>query len=228
MQLPKETAHYSIRVRYGRYVARRLKSAGLGTISEDCLKTTHALRVEGRASEDADDAIQDALADRDAADDDLDIAAQNARLAIASRGLSAVTEEPYTSIFDRGIGYYTAAPLDEEEARYNEFVTRLDAHLPASDATRKETVKAIKAGLVDFKRGVTALQAARSAASIQSTKLLHVTEKWERQMERCYGLLVADLGKARAEKFFPRASSSRSAEPVAAPADAPLATPATK
>jgi hypothetical protein len=224
MQLPRANSQYAVRVRYGRYVARRLKRGGLGPLAEDVLHTTQSLRAAGRAVEDADDAVQDALADRDGADDDLDAATQHARNTLAGRAVHAVNEEPYTLIFDRGVGYYIAAPLDQETARYGELVERLEAHLPASDEVRRTAVKAVKKGLKDFEDATKALAHARSAALMETTKLHHATEKWERQLEKCYGLLVADLGKAAAERFFPRArtiSSTATDEPVTTPTPAP-------
>jgi hypothetical protein len=165
---------------------------------------TNALREAGRAWEDADDAIQDALADRDGADDDLDIAAQGARNTLAGRGVEAVTQAPYTDIFPEGISYYTAAPLDQEVKRYTEFKKRLAEHLPAADDVRKKTVKAIEAGLKDFNAGAAAVDDARTAEALASTKLAKMSDAWETQMEKTYGALVSEMGRAAAERFFPR------------------------
>src|SRR5262245_12408938 len=118
MQLPASTSSYQTRVRYGRYVARRLRRGKHTRLADEAITATSALREAGRAWDDTEDAAQDALADRDAADDDLDVAAQEARNSLAGRSLDAVKQEPYTNIFPQGIGYYTAAPLDEEVKRY--------------------------------------------------------------------------------------------------------------
>ncbi len=50
------------------------------------------------------DPIQDALADRDGFDDDLDEAAQASRLHLAARRLDAVKGAPYTLIYPDGVG----------------------------------------------------------------------------------------------------------------------------
>ncbi len=71
MQLPGSTSHFSVCIRYGRYVARRLKRARLTSLANDATKATAAVLAAGRAAEDADGPVQDAMADRDAADDDL-------------------------------------------------------------------------------------------------------------------------------------------------------------
>src|SRR5690348_4630524 len=102
-------------------------------MAESVTKATLLLRTVGRALEDADDAVQDAIADRDAADDDLDTMAQEARANLAGRGATAVKEEPYTLVYHAGIGYYTAATLDEQHPRYMELKQRVTEHLPASD-----------------------------------------------------------------------------------------------
>jgi hypothetical protein len=49
--------------------------------------------------------MQDAMAGSDATDDDLDTAAQEARVKLAGRSADAVTKAPYTQIFPEGIGF---------------------------------------------------------------------------------------------------------------------------
>lgn len=207
MRLPASSSSYRQRVRFGRYVASRLRRAKLTQIAADVVSITQKLREEGRAQEDAEDATQDALADRDGADDDLDSAAQEARANLAGRSADAVKREPYTHIFPSGLAYYTAAPLDEEEKRYGELKKRLVEHLPADDEVRKRTLKAIDAGLKDFTRGSTEVDAARTAESLAATRLAKATDAWTRTIERAYGALVAEMGRAAAEQFFPRARS---------------------
>lgn len=206
MQLPPATSSYRVRVRYGRYVVRRLRRAKQDQLAADAATVTNALRENGRSWEDADDAIQDALADRDAADDDLDSAAQIARNALAGRSVGAMQESPYTDIFPAGIGYYTAAPLDEEVKRYGELGERLTEHLPATDQVRKTAVKAIDAGVTDFEAAVKQLDKVQTAEALASTRLSKATDAWTKQMEKTYGVLVAELGRTAAERFFPRMS----------------------
>ena len=103
MQLPGSTSHYSACVRYGPYVARRLKRARLTSLANDATKSTAAVLAAGRAAEDADGPVQDAMADRDAADDDLDARAQDARAKLAGRSADAITKTPYTQIFPDGV-----------------------------------------------------------------------------------------------------------------------------
>jgi hypothetical protein len=191
----------------------------LTALATSALKVTQTLRELGRAVEDADDTIQDALADRDGADDDLDSAAQEARAALGGRSADAVKNTPYTSIFPDGISYYTAAPLDEEEQRYGELKDRLGEHLPGTDAVRKKTSKAIDHGLADWKAAADELKKARTAESLSATKLATATEAWTRQMEKTYGALVGEVGKAKAEAFFPQVRGKRStpADPTAPP-----------
>ena len=114
MKLPQERAGYLVVVKYTRYVARRLRASGRLLLAAELQGQGMALRAKGRAWEDAEDALQDALADRDAADETLDGEAQTARSALAGRGITASKEEPYTLIFGEGIAYYTAATLDQE------------------------------------------------------------------------------------------------------------------
>lgn len=212
MRLPPPSAHYSQCVRYGRYLARRLRRAKLATLAADVEKVTVAVRATGRALEDADDPIQDAIADRDASDDDLDGAAQAARAKLAGRSADADRKPPFTLIFHEGLAYYTAAPLDEEVARYGELKVRLEEHLPANDKVRTTTVAAIDTGLGAFSTAAAALTKARTGESLASTRLTSARESWEKQVEKTYGALVLEMGRAAAERFFPQIRGKKTKE----------------
>ena len=204
MRLPGPTAHFSQHVRFGNYAARRVRRARFAALAADAEKATTAVLAAGRALEDADKPIQDALADRDGFDDDLDEAAQHARANLAGRSADAIKKAPYSLIFPDGIGYYTAAPLDEEVRRYGELKRRIEEHLPSNDAVRIQTVAAIDAGLDGFSTSVAALAKARTEEALASTRLTAAIEAWEKQMEKTYGALVAERGRSTADKFFPR------------------------
>lgn len=218
MQLPKENAAAAVRVRYGRYVARRLRRAGYAALSESLAQSTAALKSAARSADDSEELIEDALADRDAADAALDTAAQEARNRLAGRGLQAAQESPYTDLFPLGIGYYTAATLDEQERRYKELADRAETHLPKTDEVRKALVPVLVAGLKAWREGVTAVDDARTEAAKAGTVVAKATDAWRRQVEKTYGALVQELGRAGAEGFFPR---SRSGARVAAPTPTP-------
>ena len=165
------------------------------------------LRELGRAWEDSDDANQDALADRDGADDDLDAIAKDARANLAGRSADAVKKAPYTQIFPEGIAYYTAAPLDEEERRYGELSDRLIEHLPKTDPVVKSAPKKIAKGIDDFKKASKALANARTAEALAATRLDVAEEAWVRQIEKTYAALIDEGGRAYAEAFFPARSA---------------------
>lgn len=210
MRLPHANAHYSHRVRFGRYVERRLRTDKRVALADDVAISTTSVLTSGRALEDTIGPVQEALADRDAADDGLDGAAQAARLGLASRSVGADKEEPYTQIFHKGIGYYTAATLDQEESRYGELKSRLVEHLPANDAVRTSTIAAIDAGILAFKNALAALNTARTGESLAKTRLESAEEAWERQMTKVYGILVAEIGRTAADSFFPQIRTSKS------------------
>ena len=209
MQLPREISHFLLIARFGRYVGRRLRRAGKAGLAKDTLTAVTTLRTKGRAWEDTDDAVQDAMADRDACDDDLDAIAQEARNGLAGRGVSAAREEPYTLIFQDGIGYYIAAPLDEEVTRYTELSERLTAHLPAADPIRKSAVPAIKKGIAAFKVATSELDGAERLQAHARTDLDRAIRGLLRQLEKVYGLLMADEGKSNAEAFFPKTRTAK-------------------
>jgi hypothetical protein len=210
MRLPQDGAHYSHRIRSGRYTERRLRTAKRLTMANDLAAATTAVLKAGRDLEDTIGPVQEAIADRDVADDDLDAAAQHARLTLASRALGADKKAPYTSIFHEGIGYYTAARLEDEVARYGELKSRLAEHLPATDDVRTSTIAAIDAGIAAFTAAMNAVSAARTQESLAKTHLEVEEEAWERQMTKVYGILLAELGRPAAEAFFPKTRSSKS------------------
>lgn len=212
MYLPPASAHYSRRVRVGRYVERRLRRAGRVDLADSVKAATTAVRQCGRLLEDADDPVQEALADRDAADDQLDDLAQDARAALAGRSADAAKKPPYNLIFHSGIGYYTAATLDQEVPRYGELAGRLAEHLPETDEVRKATIPALQAGIAAFTTASETLTKARTEEALAGTRLDAAEESWERLLTKVYGLLVADLGKAAAERFFPKKPKTKKGE----------------
>jgi hypothetical protein len=153
--------------------------------------------------------VQDARADRDAADDELDTIAQDARANLAGRSADAIKKAPYTLIFPEGVGYYTAAPIDEEKKRYDELQKRLSEHLPSGDEIRTLAVPKIAAGLAAFDAAEKALAASLTAESLVGTRLDAAEDAFRRLMTKVYGLLVSELGKPAAEKFFPKPSGAR-------------------
>gem|GEM_PF-2375744 len=193
--MPNSDALFSTRTICGRYLlARRLRQARFTTLAADVEQATALVKQAGRALEDAEQPIQDFIADRDGFDGDLDFAAQSERKELAGRSLDAVRTEPYKSPFDKGIGYDLAAPLDQENARYRELVARSEAHLPADDQLRIATVKALTQGLEGFNEAVRQLEDARVQYSVLATRLANAVEAWDRQVEKTYGALVVELG----------------------------------
>jgi hypothetical protein len=120
---------------------------------------------------------------------------------------------PYTLLYPDDIGYYTAAPLDEEVQRYGELKSRHEEHLPAADEVRIKTVAAVDVGLDGFRGAVDALTKARTAESLAATRLTAATESWEKQVEKTYGALVAEVGRIKAERFFPRVRGKKTEVP---------------
>jgi len=76
--------------------------------------------------------------------------------------------------------------------------------LPASDKVRTATIGVIDTGLADFAKGTSELTTARNAASIADGHLSTAEDAWEKQMEKTYGALVVEFGRASADRFFPK------------------------
>jgi hypothetical protein len=204
MRLPQQTASYSVRVDFGRYVEGSLLYARIGELAGPVKQVTQKLKSAGRTWEDAAEPVQYALAERDAADRDLDRTAQHARLTLASTDTAAIREEPYTAIFPFGIDYYTSAPLDEQETRYTELVERLEAHLPADHPVRLEAVPKLQAGISAFADAEKRVASARRTQALARTALASAAESFDRVLERTYGALIERFGRKDAETYFPR------------------------
>lgn len=196
----------------GRYVARRLKTAGLAAQAQQLLALAAAVRTAGRAWEDGHDPVDDAMADRDAADLALDTAAQEARFALASRGMHAVREAPYTDIFPDGIHAYIVAPLDEQVARYRDLVRRVNLHLAADDAVRVALVPKIEAGLAAWTGASDRLEAARAERAILRDALDKAIDALDRQLKKTRAALTVEFDARTAASFFPRAAKAKAAE----------------
>lgn len=211
MQLPKPTAAPERWTEFGNYTARRLRRAREDETAQRIESATALVKESARIWRDAAEAAYVATADRDAADSDLDFTAQTARVSLAGRGVGADKEAPYTLIFHRGISYYTAAPLDEEIARYSELKERLEKNLAIDDGVRAAAVPAIEAGIQAFAAARETLAAARRRQALALTDLEAAEEALGVLLERTYGALVQTYGKKKAETFFPRKAPKRKA-----------------
>lgn len=209
MQLPKDQSQYTVRTRFGRYAARRLKCARFDDLAEECSLATRSLREAGRAEEDTEDAVQDAMAARDAAGDTLASLVKDLRHALAGRSLNAAKEAPYTRVFPDGVEHYTAAPQGEVVARHRQLVYRMEQHLPAGDDLRARYPERITRAAEDYADAVTALEVARHAQREAGHRLDEAASAWNQTLVRAYGTLIARRGKAEAERFFPRVHPAR-------------------
>lgn len=218
MQLPSQSARWSVRVVFGGYVARRLQREGHHALAKSALAVTQGVIAAGRALEDARFAAQYVLADRDAADDQLDEAAKDLRHGLAARSRNAVNEAPFTAIFPEGLGYYTAATLSEQVTRYGELRARAESHLGTKDALRKPILDRLDRGTAAWREAVGALDEAHATESLATTALSKAVSDFDRQMTRTYGTLLADHGKDSARRLFPstrRRGASDASEPGA-------------
>jgi hypothetical protein len=213
MQLPKHNRNYQTQVDYGRYVAARLRQAKKDDLAQGVEQASQAVKDKGRSWQDLSEAVSGDLARRDAADEALDAVAQDFRLNLASRGVGADKQAPYTSIFPKGVAYYTAAPLGENPARYKELLTRAGAALPASDTALSSILSGLPTLIANFQQAVAALDSARAQAGVARTALESSVDDWLVQMEKTYGVLAAELTRKGADRFFPRPSTPVVDEP---------------
>ena len=226
MQLPRTDASIDVRLAYARGLSGRLLFDGHLALSDRVEAATTALLGAVRAVQDQEGPVQRAVAIRDAADGALDGLTRRVRAQLAARELDAVKEAPYLDIFPKRIGYYTRARLMHQTQRYTELIGRLDAALDDDDDVRTTCLPALRAGIEAWQAAVDDVEAARVALALARTTRDTLTDAWALELERVYGLLVTELGKRRAERFFPRVRTRRAptstlAEDDAAPEPSP-------
>ncbi len=204
MQLPHAAAATTHRLSFSIYLARRLRRAKLTDQASSVSSATQSLLELSRAWEDLERSGQEALADRDSADDDIDRLAQDLRFKLASRSRDAVGKAPYTLIFPEGIRHYLEAPFDEQNARYTQLSARLVENLAEDDPVRTEEVPKLEAALTGFNEAVKALEQSRNAETRAKDQLRDAEASWKVLMEQVYGALVSQVGRKEADRYFPK------------------------
>ena len=218
MRLPQKKAAPSVRRAYGIYVATRLTTADEDASSVQ--QATETVKLAARALEDIAESVPTALAHRDARDDILDDLAQQVRLALSSRSTTATKEAPYKMVFHKGMGYYLNAPIPENANRYRDLAARLTSALAKGDPVL-EFVAPIVESATAYEQAAAATDKARNEVGLARTKLDAAEEDWDRAIEKTYGFLISEYGKAKAERFFPRLSKR---DEVVSDDDAPAPT----
>jgi len=85
---------------------------------------------------------------------------------------------------------------------------RIQEHLAGDDAG-KAALAGIEAGLTAFRAATTGLHDAQAKESIAGTRARSAIHAFERQMEKTYGVLLVEVGKTQAERFFPKVRTGR-------------------
>lgn len=191
-------------VRFTRYVIRRLKRNGLNELASPLEAAFLEHLLLGRAWEDCEFPYQDALADRDALDDEGDELVRDLHHALGSRSRTARKEPPYTAVFPDGLGYYTRSPITEQEARRGEILSRADTNLPPDDLART-FLTPIKANLETWSAAKKLADGAMLAQDVAREKLQASRTRLDGLLTSTWGKLTDQLGsKARADRYFPK------------------------
>lgn len=208
MYLPSAKSSWTIHVRFGSYVARRLRTAQLNDLTEAVKAASLKAQELGRLCEDASSVVQESIADRDAADQLLDGCVREVRRKLIARSNNAEKEAPYTLIIPDGLRWYIAAPVDEKLSRYKQLRDRLTSYLAEDDQVRVEVVPRLSAALDSCAQAVQHLEDSRNAETRSRDTLDLGLSEWRSLMDRTYGALVNMYGRSGAEAFFPNRSSS--------------------
>ena len=204
MRLPPVTASAAQWIATGRYVGQRARRAGFDDLALPIEAAAEEVKVTRRIWEDLDEGAATRIADRDAADDVLDLVAQRAKSQLAARAADATTISPFVDVFPSGIGYYIDAGLADEVIRYRELADRLSRFLGQEDPVRLAAVPQVEAGVAAFEASLDELDAARRSAALARNDYDAAVEALAILLERSHGALLQRVGKRRTEGFFPK------------------------
>jgi hypothetical protein len=220
MQLPHAHAGTAALLSYGRYVEARLLMMARAVLAEEVKRITDSLKIAGRQREDAMEQWRTAAAKRDALNDRFDDVVKIARKQLASRGVRAEKEAPYTTVFPQGIDVYVKATLPEQMTAMRTFLERL-ARLPEGDAVRAAAEPIVQACVAEWQAAADAVAETERRVVEARVAYAQARDAWERLLDRTYGQLRAELGREEAERFFPRTRRAGTDDDTAdAPVDA--------
>lgn len=228
MRMPARTASIVVRLGFGRYLGRRLRRARLADEELEVKRAGLALSEAAAALNEAELVVSDALADRDAADDDLDDLCKRHRQTIEGRVVNAIKLKPYTDLYPDGVAWYVKAPLNEQVSRYELLARRYEGFLPEGDPVRAEAPR-VRELIAQWSASRAEVDRAELDVAMARAKVQQATATWEETVTRLYFRLAEKLGKAGAERLFPRPARARRPgdvevgdEDEAPPADAPV------
>jgi hypothetical protein len=146
----------------------------------------------------------EAVVDREIARANLADGARMVRQALNNRGPRAEREAPSTEIFPDGLEGYTELAHASIAFEFRRLIDRIETHLAPEDPIRLEQVPVLRARIDEWIAADAAvdetlgdLEDAREAQS-------RAVAAWDRAIEVAYGVLVSRVGKAAAERCFPK------------------------
>jgi len=205
MEQPPKNAAWERRVEFGDYNAGALDADGHGELTADAERVTDAVNAGGRAWEDTRRTVSRQRARRDGRKRALTRLVQEVRLKLAGEDMAATKREPYTLVFAEGADHFTKPRLTEVLSRTHDFKRRLVAYLAVEHPARTSHTPLIDAELAAFIVTSEALDEARGVRRRARNELDRIQEGFAKGMETIYGKLIALVGKAAAEDYFPSA-----------------------
>ena len=220
MEKLRDNAGIKARTVYGYRVSRFLIVKKQPDLKKIVDTATDGIIAASRAVEDLERPVQEAVADRIIAGDALDDLARLIARRLMARGPRAEQENPYTDILPKGLGDYTEAKQEDEVYQFTRLTERVQEFLPADDADRMELEPQLVDAIDAWKLADESVDAAHSKQDTARQARDAAVVAWTAAIEEAYGLLVARIGKAKAERCFPK---SHRPKPAAEAAPAPEA-----
>ncbi|MEQ1501511.1 MAG: hypothetical protein ABMB14_04730 [Myxococcota bacterium] len=212
MRFPKAASTPALH-EYCRYVGRRLHRSGHDDLHGRIRLVMEALLAASRSVEACGPAIDERMADRDIASDQLQKTADHVRRTLASRGVKAERSKPYTDVLPSGIRPFRTAKVGDEVQLYELLLRRLEVYLPELDPLRTDTVPILRRQIVERVEAESGVDQARAADAFAREARRDAVKALEHAAVSVYGVLLGRVGRDDAARFFPRRRRQTEVEP---------------
>ena len=201
MELPPVSAKYDQKMRFGAYVAARLRLHKLEELAARVEKRTNRLRDVNHRLDDAAARVHAAMAMRDHWVEGL---TKMIHVLRATLDGAPVLRAANLRIFKKGVEHFLNVPLGELEARHLELIGLVEEHLGTQEKLQRKTLKSLRTRLDGFKEATRQMSEARAALFEARGKREKSTKSWQKAMREVYEALSEAVGEEEAEKVYPQ------------------------
>ena len=205
------TAGTTPRVLAGRRLVGSLRRGGFVDLRDQANIATVAVTTTHRGYEDLEGAVAEAYAGRDLLKAVVDDVVRDLHFDLSSVSRDAAQNPPCSLIFVNGFGPFVRVDQAEQKVQIEVLIGLCEEHLPPEDPVRVARVPELRAKLDDYLEADEAVTAAEKDLELASRDRDTARAAWDTMFEQVWAALVAKVGAAKAERYFPPRRSARSA-----------------